>query len=81
MLLCPRWLASRADLSHRSDCLLLTLPLSRLQKSEAWHSLDRSQVELIASHLACEMDRLKQLLAELEPPSGVSGAPKRRAWW
>jgi hypothetical protein len=52
-----------------------------LQKSEAWHSLDRAQVELVASHLAAEMDRLKQLLAELEPPSGVSGTPKRRAWW
>lgn len=60
-------------------CLIMHLP--PLQKSEAWHSLDRCQVELVASHLACEMDRLKQLLAELEPPSGVSGAPKRRAWW
>jgi len=52
-----------------------------LQKSEAWASLTRSQVEVVAGQLAAEMSRMKELLKEMEPPAGVAGAPKRRGWW
>lgn len=69
--------------------LLLQLPLCcrhrpcspPLQKGDAWQSLDRSQVELVASQLSSELSRLKQLLVELEPPAGMGGPPKRRGWW
>lgn len=43
--------------------------------------MDRSQVEAVASHLAAEMTRIKQLLQDLEPPSGAAAIPKRRTWW
>jgi hypothetical protein len=38
-------------------------------------------VELVATQLAGELGGLKQLLADLQPPPGVTAAPKRRGWW
>lgn len=65
--------------SHRT-CACTCVPVC-LQASEAWHSLDRSQVELVASQLAAEMASLRRLLGEMEPPSGMGAPPKRRGWW
>ena len=67
--------------SHMEPCSHLARVFVCLQASEAWHSLDRSQVELVASQLAAEMASLRRLLGEMEPPSGMGAPPKRRGWW
>eukprot|EP00775_Hariotina_reticulata_P003599 gene3599-3864_t len=54
---------------------------NKVQACEAWGCLDRTQVELVASHLAAQITRLKQLLGELQPPTGSAALPKRRSWW
>jgi hypothetical protein len=61
----------------KSFCMFV----SGVQAGEAWQSLDRSQVELVANQLAAEMASLKSLLADMEPPAGMGAAPKRRGWW
>jgi hypothetical protein len=55
---------------------------TEVQAGDGWQTMDRSQVEAVASQLAAEMKRIKQLLQELEPPSGAAAtAFKRRSWW
>lgn len=66
---------------RRAAVAFIAQHYTQVKESEAWRCLDRSQIELVASQLADEMSRLQQLLAEMEPPAGVVGAPKRRGWW